>query len=232
MKKKIRFLATGDFHSDDKLIAKIKKEGKLEDIDFVVLIGDISERKDDFAKLLSLFAGKDIFMVPGNHESKKSIDVLKEHYGVHLIGNQPVLIGDDLALFGSNYVPIGPYGLSEEEIFENLVANYDAVKDVKVKIHLSHLPPSETKIGNASPYYPFIGGSDAVRFFLENFKPDMTLVGHIHETSGLEEIVNKTKVVNVGRTFKVFEFDPNSGKVIEVGAKGLGSRERKKSRKS
>jgi Icc-related predicted phosphoesterase len=215
--KKIRFLASGDFHSDKKLISKIKNSKELNSIDFVVLIGDISEKKNDFKDLLNVFKGKEIFMVPGNHESKKKLEILEKFYGVHLVGNQPVVVHDDLAFFGSNYVPLGPYGIVEEDILENLIKNYEAIADVKVKIHLSHLPPADTQIGDASPFFPFIGGSDAVRVFLEDFNPDMTLVGHIHESSGLEEIVNNTKVVNVGRTFKIFEFDPKTSKIKIIG---------------
>lgn len=206
---KIRFLATGDIHSKKKFVNMIEKYGNLDKIDFVIFTGDLSEKKDDFSKLLGIFKGKQIFMVPGNHETKKGIKNLEDNYNVHLIGNAPILIDDDLALFGSNYVPIGPYGLTEEEIFNNLVENYESVKNSKVKIMLSHLPPDETKIGNMSPFHPFIGGSVAVRSFLEEFKPDYALVGHIHEATGLEEILNKTKVVNVAETFKIFEFDLN-----------------------
>lgn len=213
MKNKIKFLATGDIHSDQEIINIIKQYGNLDDIDFIILTGDISEKTDDFSKLLKVFKGKEIFMVPGNHETKQGLENLTKHYNVHLVGNAPVKIDDELVLFGTNYVPIGPYGLSEEDIFENLVNNYESIKNVKNKIMLSHLPPEGTKIGDASIFFPFIGGSEAVRTFLENFKPDYALVGHIHETAGLEEILNKTKIVNVGQTFKIFEFDTKKKKL-------------------
>lgn len=207
MKKKIRFLATGDFHSDKKLISNIQKYNNFNEIDFVIFTGDLTEKKNDFKHLLSVFNGKQIFMVPGNHETKKHLSLLKKHYNVHLVGNSPVLINDDLALFGTNYINIGPYGIDEHSIFENLVENFNTVKDVKNKILLSHIPPIGTQIGDASPLFPMISGSMPIRMFLEHFDPGIALVGHIHETSGLEEIVNKTKVVNVGRTSKLFEFD-------------------------
>jgi hypothetical protein len=209
-KDKIRFLATGDFHSDLNLIKAIKKYNNMNELDFILFTGDLSEKDNDFKKLLGVFKGKEIFMVPGNHENQKHLNNLKKHYNVHLIGNAPVKVHDDLVLFGSNYIGIGPYGVFEEEIFENLVDNFNSVKDHKLKVMLNHIPPLGTKIGDASPYVP---GSEGVRVFLENFTPDLALCGHIHESSGLEEIVNKTKVINVGRTFKVFEFDTKKGKL-------------------
>jgi hypothetical protein len=204
--KKIRFLATGDFHSDLSLVDEIRNTVDMNSIDFVLFTGDLSDKKDDFKHLLGVFNEKQIFMVPGNHESKRGLELLKKHYKVHLIGNQPVMVDDNLAIFGTNYLSVGPYGIDEQEVFDNIVQNYAAIAHVPRKIHMNHIPPHETQIGDASPY-PFVMGSPAVKAFLENFKPDVTLVGHIHETSGLEEIVNKTNVVNVGRTFKILEFD-------------------------
>ncbi len=212
-KDKIRFLATGDFHSDLKLINNIKQYNDLNSIDFIVFTGDLSEKNNDFKKLLNVFKGKQIFMVPGNHETKTKLKKLEDHYNVHMIGNKPVRVHKDLVLFGTNYLGIGHYGISEQQVFDNLLANFDAIKDAKCKIHLSHIPPDDTKIANASPFFPFIKGSEAVRVFLDNFHPDLTLCGHIHETSGLEEIVNKTKVVNVAQTSKLFEFDTKTSKL-------------------
>ena len=214
--KKIRFLATSDFHSDLKLIGKIEKELQKTPVDFVIITGDISEKKDDFSKLLGIFKGKSIFMVPGNHESKKQLQILQEKYNVHLVGNSPVLINENLALFGSNYIGIGRHGLHEQLIFNNMVENFNSVKDIKNKIFLTHIPPHDTVMGNASPYFPLIGGSVATRVFLDTFEPNIAFVGHIHETSGLEEIVNKTKVINVARTFKIFEFDTKNSRVKEI----------------
>ena len=211
-KKKIRFLATGDFHSDMEFVNSIKERIDLDTIDFVLFTGDLSERRDDFKDLFGIFEGKQIFMVPGNHEGKKQLDILQEKYKVHLVGNAPVKFNDDLVLFGTNYLSIGPYGISEQDVFENMVANFQAIEDVPCKIHMSHIPPSDTEIGEMSPY-PFIGGSEASKAFLEHFNPDITICGHIHESSGLEEIVNKTKLVNVGKTVKVLEFDPEKKKV-------------------
>ncbi len=217
-KKKIRFLATGDFHSDLKLVNEIKNKVNMNSIDFILFTGDLSDKKNDFKNLLEIFDKKQIFMVPGNHESRKNLETLKSMYNIHLVGNNPVIIDDDLVIFGTNYLSIGYYGIEEQKVFENLLENYKAIAHIPKKIHLSHIPPHKTKIGDGSPF-PFITGSPAVKAFLENFKPDITLVGHIHETSGLEEIVNKTNVVNVGRTFKIIEFDSENKNLKVVGEK-------------
>lgn len=231
MKRKIRFLATSDIHSDQNLLNAIEQYTDWEDIDFVVLTGDLSDKKNDFENILSTFQDKKILMVPGNHETRKSIESLKTSYNIHLIGNNPLIINQNLVFFGSNYMSIGQYGINEEKVFENIIQNYEAIKDIKCKVHLSHIPPAETIIGNASPFFPIIEGSVAVREFLENFKPNMTLVGHIHESSGLEEIVNETKVVNIGKTFKIFEFDNETIEINEIKPKTHKPIQKKKSQK-
>ena len=40
---------------------------------------------------------------------------------------------------------------------------------------------------------------------IKQFKPDILLHGHIHEASGFEEYIGKTKVINVGREGKIIE---------------------------
>jgi len=215
MREKIRFLAAGDFHSNMDLVDKIKTEVDFSKIDFVLFTGDLSDGSEDFGQLLSCFEGKDVFMVPGNHETRRGVKVLEEFYNIHLIGNSPIIIEDKLAIFGTNYLEIGEAGTFKEEIFTNMIENFKGIEDCGFKIQMNHIPPVDTKIGDASPY-PFITGSEPLADFLENFSPDVCFVGHIHETSGLEEMVNKTKIINVGKTFKVFEFNFEKNELEEI----------------
>ncbi len=219
-KKSIRFLACSDIHSNLKLVNKISKLVDFDKIDFVLFNGDLSNVPNDFAKLLKPFIdnNKEIFMIPGNHESKKGIEKLKHFYNVKLIGNSPLIFGDkNLGIFGTNYMEIGVNSKFEEDIFENMVDNFSAVGDCKFKIQMNHIPAIDTMLGDASPY-PFVFGSEPLKQFLDadEFCPDVCFVGHIHETSGLEEIVNKTKVINLAETFKVFEFNFEKNELKEV----------------
>lgn len=215
MRKKIRFLATGDFHSHLKLTKKIKESVDFSTIDFVLFTGDLSDKPNDFGKLLEPFKGKDIFMVPGNHDTKRGVDTLVDKYNIHLVGNSPIVIEDKLAIFGTNYIEIGPSGVFEEKIFSNMVENFKEVENYPFKIQMNHIPPCDTEIGDASPF-PFITGSEPLSDFLEDFHPDVCFVGHIHETSGLEEKVFDTRVINLAETFKVFEFDFEKNTLTDV----------------
>ena len=48
-------------------------------------------------------------------------------------------------------------------------------------------------------------GSKAVRKAIEEFHPEILINAHIHEASGIEEQIGKTKVINVSRKAKIFE---------------------------
>ncbi|MFW5705292.1 MAG: metallophosphoesterase family protein [Nanoarchaeota archaeon] len=232
MGRKLKFLATGDIHSDKNFLKNLRKNVDMKNIDYVLFTGDLSEKKDDFKDLLSFFEGKPVIMVPGNHESKRQIDSLKKHYGVHVLGNNPIVFDDDLAIFASNYLAVGPYGVPEQEVFRNQIVNFKNIERSKIKIMMSHLPPDGTLIGGMSPFFPIISGSVATRVFLEHFEPDVVFVGHIHESGGLEEIVNKSKVVNVGRSFRVFSFDPDTKKLeFELNDKSLNCKKSKSEKK-
>ena len=48
-------------------------------------------------------------------------------------------------------------------------------------------------------------GSKAVTKAIKKFKPDILISAHIHEAEGIEEIIGKTKVLQVGRRGTIFE---------------------------
>ena len=59
----------------------------------------------------------------------------------------------------------------------------------------------------AESYSEFSGipGSESVRKAIKKFKPEILIHGHIHEGEGIEEKINETKVINVGRKGKIIE---------------------------
>ena len=65
---------------------------------------------------------------------------------------------------------------------------------------VTHMHPHNTKS-------EFSGweGSKSVRRAIEKFKPDVAIFGHIHEASGTEDQIGKTRAINVSRKGKIFE---------------------------
>lgn len=211
--EKVKFLSVSDIHSDEKLIKKIEKKVNLDDIDFVIIAGDISDKNDDFSKLLSPFKDKKIFMAPGNHDSTQQINSLVKNYNIELIGNQPIKINDKLWMFGTNYITLGEKKVNDDELFKILSKEYLKIPENTTKIMVCHEPPQNSKIGDASPFVP---GSKGVARFLEVFEPDKFICGHIHESSGLEEIINKTSTFNSAQTYGIFEFDSEKNEIKKL----------------
>jgi Icc-related predicted phosphoesterase len=48
-------------------------------------------------------------------------------------------------------------------------------------------------------------GSEAITNAIEEFKPEVLIHGHIHEAVGVEEMIGKTRVINVGRKGEIIE---------------------------
>lgn len=214
---KIRFLVTGDFHSDLTLIQKIKQQVQLDKLDLIVLTGDISEQENDFNQLLSIFKNKPIILSPGNHETKKKLQILKHNYNVKLLNEEPFLISNKLVFFAPYDLEVGAYCKSYKTVLTNLKKIHKLIEHIPIKILVSHLPPQGTQISSSSPFYPFIDGSLGLKKFLEQqTNIQKVFVGHIHEASGLEEKLNQTKIINVSQTFKIFDFNLTTHQIKEI----------------
>ena len=85
-------------------------------------------------------------------------------------------------------------------MFELLKKGNSEIEGSEKKIMVTHQHPSDTK----SEFSGF-KGSKSIRKAIEEFQPDVALFAHIHEASGFEEQIGKTRLINVSRREKVFE---------------------------
>src|SRR3989344_4930518 len=174
-----KILAAGDIHGDLTLAEKSTDH----------LIGPFIKKN------------KKVLLIPGNHESIATIDFLAELYGATNLHGYSFKLGD-IGLFGCSGVNIGMHKIPENEIFDLLKKAHSQIKDQKTKIMVTHVHPDGIKIGKFTPYFQ---GSTGVKEALDLFKPELILCSHVHEAEGVEEIVGKTKIINVGRSGKIIE---------------------------
>jgi Icc-related predicted phosphoesterase len=198
--KKTRILAVSDIHGDSDLVMKLAKRAKKESIDLVVLCGDLTGWKQtrNFIKPFKDL-GKEVLIIPGNHESFATADVLANIYGVKNIHGYSFVF-NDIGFFGAGGADIGIGRISERELMTTLKKAHDGLDGVKKKIMVTHMHPR----GSLSEFSGF-KGSDSIRKAVEKFSPEFLLHGHIHEAGGLYEKVGKTKIVNVGRSGAIIE---------------------------
>jgi len=201
--KKTKILAIGDIHGDTGLVKKLAERAKKENIDIVILAGDLTFAETSVQDIIGPFAKakKDILIIPGNHEAISTTDFLSQMYAPyakHLHGYSFQKNG--VGFFGAGTADVGIDSLKEGKIFNLLKKSHNKIKDLKKRIMVTHMHPENSKSEFSG--WP---GSKGIRKAIEQFKPDFAIHAHIEEASGLEENIGKTRVINVARKAKVFE---------------------------
>jgi len=202
----MKVLAFGDLHGDMGLAEKLAQRAEDEKVDLVILCGDLTFHEHSTDNLLGPFVKrhKKVLMIPGNHETVATVDFLAELYGPNTKNIHGYSVKyDDVGIFGCGGANVGPHSkMTEKEIFDLFKEGFDHVKYLDKKIMVSHVHPTETKMEKLSEFIP---GSTGVKKAIDEFKPDILLCSHVHEAEGIEEVIGKTKVINVGRHGKVIE---------------------------
>jgi len=199
----MKILAAGDIHGDTRLSERLAKKAEEGNVDLIVLCGDITQAEQSTDNLIGPFAklDKSIVLIPGNHESLATIDFLSKIYGAKNLHGYSMKI-HDIGFFGCGGANVGPNQLSEEEIFETLDKAHTYIKDTRKKVLVSHVHPSGTDMEKFTMFFP---GSEGLRKAIDRFKPDLVLCSHVHEAHGIEEKMENSLLVNVGREGKIIE---------------------------
>jgi Icc-related predicted phosphoesterase len=203
MKKKLKILAASDIEGDVRLIKKLALKAQKENVDLVVICGDIVGHIDT-PNLIKPFKDKNkkVLIVPGNRDSFATADFLAQIYNIRNIHGYSVKY-ENVGFFGAGGaedLPFFPGHTTEKELFENLKKAHNGLKGIEKKVMVTHMHPS----GSISEFSG-VRGSNAVTKAIIKFKPDILIHGHIHEASGAEEYIGKTKVINVGREGRIIE---------------------------
>lgn len=201
--KKLKILAAGDIHGDTSLAEKLAERAKKENVDLVILCGDLTMGERSTANLIGPFKKRNekVLLIPGNHETVATADFLAEVYGVKNIHGYSVKYGN-VGIFGAGGANIGLFQMDEKEIYDLLKKGFDKIKDLSKKIMVTHVHPSGTKMEKFTQIFP---GSSGIKRAIAKFHPDILLCSHVHEAEGIEEMVGKTKVINVGKKGKIIE---------------------------
>jgi len=197
----MKILAASDIHGDSKLTKKLAEKAERENIDLVVLCGDITgwtETRD----LIKPFKDKNkhVLILPGNWDSFATTDFLASFYGIKNIHGYSIT-HKNIGFFGAGGAEgPGPGRITEKELLETLERAHAGLEGIEKKIMVTHMHPSGSK-----SEFSGIPGSESIKKAIKKFKPSFLLHGHIHEASGVEETIGSTKVLNVGREGKVIE---------------------------
>ncbi len=200
--KKTKILAVGDIHGDTGLVKRLAEKAKKENVDLVILAGDLTLANQTPKNLISPFvkAGKKVLLLHGNHEGIATIDFLSELYpGTKNLHGYSIM-HNDLGIFGAGGADFGIDPITEPQFKKIIGKAHSNIKDAKKKILITHMHPARS-----AAEFSGIKGSKSIRKAIEKYKPNFAIFSHIHEASGIEEKVGKTKVINVSRKEKIFE---------------------------
>ncbi|MBN2566914.1 metallophosphoesterase [Candidatus Woesearchaeota archaeon] len=199
----MRILAAGDIHGDTGLAKRLAEKAEKEKVDLVVLCGDLTSFERSTKGIIGPFVKRNqkVVLIPGNHESFATADFLAELYGATNLHGYSIK-AKDVGLFGCGGANIGINQLREDEIYKVLSYGYGGIRDMKRKIMVTHVHPSESIMEKFTSFFP---GSKGVRKAIDTFKPDILLCSHVHEAEGIEEKIGRTRVINVGKEGKVID---------------------------
>ncbi|MBN3040638.1 MAG: metallophosphoesterase, partial [Candidatus Omnitrophica bacterium] len=164
------------------------------------ITGDLTNRGGkEQAKKITDYARQynpNIYAQAGNFDCKEVEDYLIEQK-ISLHGN--AFIREDIGIFGvggSNITPLNtPNEYEENKIESFILQGYQQIKDLPLKLFVSHAPPFNTKVDMLTSGLHV--GSTAVREFIEKYQPEVCLTGHIHEAKG-EDYIGRTVIINPG----------------------------------
>ncbi|MCC5447063.1 metallophosphoesterase family protein [Candidatus Nanobsidianus stetteri] len=206
----MKLIVSSDIHNDFGMIYKIIELYKKERPDYIVILGDISEfgeiEKGLIKKLTEYINPNKILIIPGNHETSEDIELLEKIYKIRNLDKR-YIIKDNFVLVGFGGADVLLNVIDEKEFEEFLNELKKKIND-KYIILLTHIPPK----GSISSLD--ISGSYALRKFIQNNdKVILNIHGHMHETGGLEDIINKAKILNVAREVKLVEIYDKKTKI-------------------
>ena len=194
----MRLICLSDIHMALRAIERVGPV--LATADVAILAGDLTnfgDPPDAFQVVDAVRAHcPTVWAVTGNLDMLWVIDAFREA-GISLHG-EGRRVGD-LGIFGcggSNVTPMDtPTEFEEHELAAVLERAHATVADAPRRLMVCHTPPFDTRLDRLVNGTPV--GSPAVRRFIEAHRPDVAVVGHIHEGRGIDT-VGETLVVNPG----------------------------------
>ncbi|MBS3108320.1 metallophosphoesterase [Candidatus Woesearchaeota archaeon] len=198
----MKILAFSDTHGDIRKMKEFAEKAEKENVDLVLMCGDFTYFDEIPPNLIKPFKekGKKVLFVPGNHETKPTAEFLASFYNIKSLDGS-YAVYDGVAFFGCGGGNMPTNMVSDYELTKILRDTNSKIKNARKKIMVTHLHPSNTKMDKLVPR----SGSNGLRKIVEELQPDLLICGHIHEASGTEDVIGKTRIINVAKTSKIIE---------------------------
>lgn len=190
----MKLLIFSDIHEDWLALEKLMSL----DADMYIAAGDLANWGRGLEKAAPILAKHTdkMWLMPGNHESDRDIEVFCQTHGFHNLHSTSMEVaGYHVAGLGcSNPTPFNTPGEYTEAQLAERLTPFDALKPL---VLICHCPPKDTPLDQAGPGKHF--GSAAIKDFIGKTQPAYFFCGHIHESAGVHCELGKTQAWNVGK---------------------------------
>ncbi len=196
----MRVLSFSDLHNDVERFMLLMESNA----DLYIGAGDlVSGNRDLLNTMLREVGNKPFLMVPGNNELPSWIPA---HYNLH--GKMVEMEGIRFGGLGGS--PITPF----ETIFEwEEDYAFKVLEEMGyVDVLVSHTPPWGSKLSLTRMGKDI--GSEAVRWYVDEFRPRVVIAGHVHERAGMEDRMGRTLMFNPGRIGAILSINPDGSSHI------------------
>ncbi len=214
-KRPFRILGLADLHDRIDMLGKLKGI----DADLIVFCGDLHNGGSKETARPAAFSlaslGPPVLIVPGNMDHRDVVPDLWNEAGLQMLHCSSYRRAELGFLGVGGMVARDPRRLGDParyyhhdgDVYETLASAYQDIIDARVKIIIVHQPPRGAQ---DTLYNGESSGSVSLRRFVEEYRPDLLLCGHIHEARGMG-LLGATRIVNVG------ELRRGCGAIIEIG---------------
>ncbi len=196
----MQLLAFTDLHGDFQILKRICKRAAKDDIDLIVTPGDLTVFNNHLGIIMKRLQsiGKPVLLIPGNHESMRSIDkhIHKYHNLINI--HKKIVEIKGVTFFGYG---LGGFSSTDKELRKLAESWKPKLKDKK-SIFLVHGPPYKSQFDTVGGSH--VGNQD-INYAIELLQPTVMFCGHIHENNGKSQKIGKTMCINPGWDGMVIE---------------------------
>jgi len=198
----MKLLVFSDIHNDLRALERLMNL----EADYYFAAGDLVNwaRGLDKAGEVLRRRAKQMYVLPGNHESPADITAFCERFGFQDFHSKSIQVGAwNIAGLGCSSPT--PFRTPGEYTEAELAKRLDAFAGLHPLILICHSPPKNTRLDRAGEGSHF--GSTAVREFIDRHPPAWFFCGHIHEAAGVTDHMEATTGVNVGKMGYLLDLD-------------------------
>src|SRR3989344_1908365 len=137
MNKKTKFLAISDIHGDTSLVKRLAEKAEKENIDIVILAGDLTWMEKSINNLVGPFIknkNRKVLILHGNHESIATIDFLSEMYPDTKNMHAYSIKHSNIGIFGVGGANFGKEPMTEKDFKNALEQAHNYIKEINKKI--------------------------------------------------------------------------------------------------